>query len=57
MKVGNNRRRRQIGETDILQIAGRAGRYRNDGYVTAFNRGDLKIIREHVKTLNIPEDL
>jgi ATP-dependent RNA helicase SUPV3L1/SUV3 len=34
-----------ISKSSILQIAGRAGRYMTDGYVSAFNARDLKLVR------------
>lgn len=35
-----------ISESDIKQIAGRAGRYKEDGFVTAFTKNALKRVRK-----------
>jgi len=46
--------RHRIGWSAVLQIAGRAGRYMNDGYVTAFHPEDLRLIRKYIERSNDP---
>ena len=38
-----------ITKSSILQIAGRAGRYMTDGYVSAFDHKDLSVIRNSIE--------
>jgi hypothetical protein len=42
-----------ISQSEIKQIAGRAGRSSNTGYVTAFEEKDLHLIRESLKDVNL----
>ena len=48
-KQSNFDKRLQIGQSAVLQIAGRAGRYMNDGYVSAFHPGDLRLVRKYIQ--------
>lgn len=47
-----NNQKITINQSDIKQIAGRAGRSTNTGYVTAFEEKDLHVIRESLKDVN-----
>lgn len=47
----------QITESEIQQIAGRAGRFTNVGYVTSFNEKDLPIIKKALQSISkVKED-
>jgi len=41
-----DKRQIMLQQAELKQIAGRAGRYQEDGYVTAFNEKNLSVIRQ-----------
>ena len=41
---------RKLTEFEVRQIAGRAGRSTNEGYVSAFKKSDLEYVRSHCST-------
>lgn len=55
--IGGSKRRmthsHQLMDHEILQVAGRAGRFLKEGRVTAFEKNDLNVIRLAIKNNNV----
>jgi len=53
MRMNSDSRLRQITETEIRQIAGRAGRYMEDGQISCMKHRDLMSVITALKDVNI----
>ena len=52
MRMSSENRKIQIADHEIKQIAGRAGRYLEEGYISAMKHNDLLSIKQALKEIN-----
>lgn len=52
IKRMNDGKEKKLDDSEIRQIGGRAGRYKTNGYISAFTEKDLKYIRKAISKQN-----